>query len=388
MGESADIGSPKKILCIIFLFRRKTINKMGNKRPVTVLGAGYTGLTTAAELTLRGFKVDVIASDLGYRPPLTIVGTQSRRWPGSAISNTTFNNDDLLDRELSTIQRFVALTSQFEETGVRIIPALKVSRKEGQSWNKRPLDANRLKAASEVQRSLRMISYPAKVKKEDIDAFKAVGYKSVDETQVVRIETDKYFKYLINMITTAGGSVELGVSLTKEGVEKMKKTRHVVNCLGNNAGIIGGGKGEYYSNPGEVVIWKRCPKDFDFYIMDDDMDAGVMQMPDGSGLYLSTAAKAGPDQTKTTVSDCDKVCQALFGETLSLSNGDGWESWKTDRPMRKEGFNIQATKTAGTNFVQVENSGQGGAGVAASWACSAKAVDALTEQLGGNRWAA
>merc|ERR1712241_599761 len=211
--------------------------KMASSK-VTVLGAGYSGLTTAAELTLRGFKVDVIAPDLGYRPPLTIVGTQSRRWPGSAISNTTFNNDDLLDRELSTIQRFVALTSQFEETGVRIIPALKVSRKEGQTWNKRPLDANRLKAASEVQRSLRMISNPAKVKKEDIDAFKAVGYKSVDETQVVRIETDKYFKYLINMITTAGGSVELGVSLTKERVEKMKKTQHVVNCLGNNAGII------------------------------------------------------------------------------------------------------------------------------------------------------
>ena len=56
--------------------------------------------------------------------------------------------------------------------------------------------------------------------------------------------------------------------------------------------------------------------------------------------------------------------------------------------MRKEGFNIRATKTAGSNFIQVENSGQGGAGVAASWACSSKAVDALIEQLGGNRWAA
>ena len=44
---------------------------------VTVLGAGYSGLTTAAELTLRGFKVDVMAADLGYRPPLTIVGTQA-----------------------------------------------------------------------------------------------------------------------------------------------------------------------------------------------------------------------------------------------------------------------------------------------------------------------
>ena len=122
---------------------------------------------------------------LGYRPPLTIVGTQSRRWPGSATSNSTFDSDDLLDRELSTIQRFVALATQFKETGVKIIPALKVSRKEGQTWNKRPLDAARLRAASEVQRSLRMIASPSRVKKEDIEAFKAVGYKSVDETQVV-----------------------------------------------------------------------------------------------------------------------------------------------------------------------------------------------------------
>ena len=48
---------------------------MGRKS-ITVLGAGYTGLTTAAELTLRGFRVRVVAQDLGYRPPLTIVGTQ------------------------------------------------------------------------------------------------------------------------------------------------------------------------------------------------------------------------------------------------------------------------------------------------------------------------
>ena len=55
----------------------------------------------------------------------------------------------------------------------------------------------------------------------------------------VRIETNKYFKYLINMITSSGGSVELGTNLTKEEVEKLKKSGHVVNCLGNNAGIIG-----------------------------------------------------------------------------------------------------------------------------------------------------
>ena len=26
---------------------------------------------------------------------------------------------------------------------------------------------------------------------------------------------------------------------------------------------------------GEVVVWSRCPRDFHFYVMDDDNDAGV-----------------------------------------------------------------------------------------------------------------
>ena len=47
-----------------------------------------------------------------------------------------------------------------------------------------------------------------------------------------------------------------------------------------------------------------------------------MMMPDGR-LYLSTAAKAGPGQTRATLADCEGVCSALFGETLSLG-GDGW----------------------------------------------------------------
>ena len=79
--------------------------------------------------------------------------------------------------------------------------------------------------------------------------------------------------------------------MSPEDVQKLQKSHHVVNCLGMNAQKVGGSQGTYYSNPGEVVIWKRCPKDFDFYVMDDDFDAGVMQMPDGTGLYLSTAAK-------------------------------------------------------------------------------------------------
>jgi len=352
------------------------------KKTITVAGAGYTGLTTAAELSLRGFRVNVVAQDLGYRPPLTIVGTQSRRWPGSAISNQTFDNDDLLDKELQTISRFLALSSKQEDTGVAIIPALKVSRKANNTWNKRPLDDERLKAASEVQRSMRIISKPNTVDPEDIKAFLESGYKSVDETQVVRIETNKYFDFLLSLITASGGSIELGTRLNKQDLDKLKTSGHVVNCLANNAGTVGGSAGTYYSNPGEVVIWGRCPRDFDYYVMDDDKDAGVMMTRDGR-LYLSTAAEAGEGQTKRTVADCDGVCQALFGEKLSLSSGDGYQSWKTDRPMRKEGFNIGAKKSS-SGLISAENSGHGGAGVAASWACAALAVDNVVNILGRN----
>ena len=70
----------------------------------------------------------------------------------------------------------------------------------------------------------------------------------------------------------------MGTVLTSEDVDEMKKNTNVINCLGGNARKIGGADGDYYSNPGEVVIWKKCPRDFAFYIMDDDFDAGVMQV--------------------------------------------------------------------------------------------------------------
>ena len=50
--------------------------------------------------------------------------------------------------------------------------------------------------------------------------------------------------------------------------------------------------------------------------------------------------------------------------------------------MRKEGFNIGAKRSQPKGFIWVENSGHGGAGVAASWACASKAVEAFRTELG------
>ena len=85
---------------------------------------------------------------------------------------------------------------------------------------------------------MRIMATPQNVNKEDIEAFKANGYKSVDETQVVKIDTNKYFRFLINLITASGGTLELGTFLSKEEVEKLKKTKHVVNCLGKTLSTL------------------------------------------------------------------------------------------------------------------------------------------------------
>ena len=50
--------------------------------------------------------------------------------------------------------------------------------------------------------------------------------------------------------------------------------------------------------------------------------------------------------------------------------------------MRKEGFNIGARQSGGR--VSAENSGHGGAGVAASWACAALVTDCIVDIIGNN----
>ena len=80
---------------------------------------------------------------------------------------------------------------------------------------------------------MRMVSRPGAVEAEEVARFRAQGYRSVlyctalyctflyctvlyrsvDETQVVRIETNKYFSFLMNMITGAGGEHHATISI-------------------------------------------------------------------------------------------------------------------------------------------------------------------------------
>lgn len=336
---------------------------------VYVLGAGYSGLTAAAELAMNGDKVHVIAKDLGFMPPITIVGTQSRRWPGISVCNKTFTADDLNDREINTLDRFLALCNG-EKTGVKIIPGLKVSRKEGVWWNNRTFEGERLAKNRKTTNSMKLISSPPTVDPTVKEALQKAGYKSVDETPVLCVETKVYFNYLMSVIKEHNGTISFGNSLTKEAVEGMKG-KAIVNCLGANCKEIGGASGTHFDNAGEVVIFKDCPKPVPFYIIDDDTQCAVTQCPNGT-LYMSGAAqpklRGGWDQASTTktIQDADTLCQALFGHSMEV--GKISETWVGSRPAMEEGgFNVNFSKRSDGQLVGNLNA-VGGSGVAASWA--------------------
>lgn len=360
-----------------------------DKPRATVLGAGYVGLTTAAELALRGYKVRVVAHDFGMQPPVTICGTQSRRHPGIVNCNKDFDKDDLLDKELMSIHRFVSLAGK-EDTGVSVIPGIKVSRQEGKWWNARPLDADRKKRSTETQRQLDMAAAPHKVDPAVLERLRAVGYKSVDETTVVAVESRKYFEYLCNLIKERGGSICLGVKLDSKSVAATDSPI-VVNCLGMHAGSVGGAEGEYMTNPGEELIFLKSPKSFPFYIIDDDTNGTMIQSSSGA-LVLNSGAKpkhmlssqgTGPydlECSQQTIDDAELLIKAVFGDDVALKAEDACESWCTDRPMLATGFNVGAKKVS-DGKIEVQNSGHGGAGVTASWGTAIVAANALEAVL-------
>jgi len=359
------------------------IRKMAMDEKIIVLGAGYTGLTTAAELVQRKFNVQVIAKSFGHMPPLTIVGTQSRRWPGTAISNSLHDSDKLLKMELASIQRLLPLCHNTELTGVSVIPGLKVSKKANNTWNGRPIESiELLQKATKVQWDMHAISNPKNVDKNVIEKFKSVGYKSVSETQVIKIETEKYFKYLINTIHAGGGIVSFGDEINANDFHELQRKNHVINCLGINSHTVGNANGKYYSSRGEVVIINNCLENFDYYVIDDDNSSGVMQMPDGS-LYLSTGAEDGPDQTKNSINDCKLIFKALFGtdDIPTIVGKKGLTSWKTGRIMREGGFNYSSDDKNANGFVTTQNNGHGGAGVTASWATAELAVNNFLSKI-------
>lgn len=261
------------------------------------------------------------------------------------------------------MNRFLALAA-IPDAGVRCIPALKVSRGEGVIWNKHELGEEALKHAQEVQANAKMQAGPCDPAL--MNRLKAGGFKFVDETQVICVESDKYFKFLINIVKKNGGCIALGAGVAADEFTKVKP-KVVINCLGTAEN-----DGSITSNPGQCVLINQSPSRCPVYIIDDDKNAAIVECPDGS-LYLSSAAKPKGypngaydiECTQQTCDDCADICKAIFGKVFNA--GDVCESICSDRPTSSSGFTAGCVKEEDGKSI-ISNNGAAGAGVAASWA--------------------
>merc|ERR1712066_574601 len=231
-------------------------------------------------------------------------------------------------------------------------------------------EGERLAKNRRTNNSMKMICTPNTVDPSVKEALQKVGYKSVDETPVLCVETKVYFEYLLSVIKQHNGVVSFGHTLTKEAVDGLKG-KAIVNCLGASCKEVGGAEGTHYDTSGEVVIFKDCPKPVPFYVIDDDTQCAVTQCPNGS-LYLSGAAEPklmgawDQDSSAKTVRDTDMLCEALFGRAMDV--GQISETWVGSRPaMAEGGFNVDFTKRTDGKLFGNFNA-VAGSGVAASWA--------------------
>merc|ERR1712070_362330 len=126
----------------------------------------------------------------------------------------------------------------------------------------------------------------------------------------------------MGIVESHGGFFEMGVNISSAYIHSAK-AKAIVNCLGINS-PTGGADGAYQSSAGTCVLLKHCPADFSYYVMDDDVSAGVMQNRLDGSLYLSTGADPKPgfipddECTKQTVEDCKMISRALFGKEHSM----------------------------------------------------------------------
>lgn len=322
-----------------------------------------------------------------------------------SASTENFSQDDLCDRELRTIERFLPLVADPARTGVRVIPGVKVSRKPDVYWNVRTLPPGLKQRATETQRSMDLLLSATETPRADdrvVAALHAAGFASVDQAPVLMIESDVYFRFLLSIIKARGGTLCLGCkvrpgdystqapgpasSSSSSSTSTTTGANAVINCMGVAAASAGGAEGAYRNVRGEVLVFSRCPSPLPFYIIDDDKQSSLAQLPSGElylcGEPLPRRVPGGYDLecTLDSLAGAADMCKALWGAADAPTLSDVSESWALDRPTRAEGFNVGVRKGSGSGGAPllVDNSGHSGAGVAASWACAASVADALT----------
>ncbi|KAI8818528.1 D-amino-acid oxidase [Fimicolochytrium jonesii] len=349
--------------------------KQEPKIPVTVLGAGVTGLTTACILQNRGYQVTVVSRAFPGNPDVDPIYTSpaaGAHWRSYAA------NDDYRGQEWDelTFQTLLRLCS-VPGTGLMIAPGYEF-------WAEKP----------DVWQDPFFARFIPKYQRLEAEALPQ-GCKFGISYETVCINVPKYLPWLLDQFLYLGGKTEeRDVSHIDELFQGKHAANVVVNCTGFGARTLPGvADGHVYPTRGQIVQvfaphvrhtvtrLGTMHEDFTYIIPRDD---GIVVL---GGTYQADnhSLEADPKTADDIIERCLAICPELKPEGKSLEI----VAHKVGlRPTRVGGTRCEAEWREldnGRKVLLVHSYGHGGYGYQSSYGSAATVTKIVDSELAQQR---
>lgn len=314
-------------------------------KPITVIGAGVSGLTCAVRLLESGFPVSILTRE-------EIVETTSSVAAALWFPFRAYPLDKVIDWSVASLTRFQTLE---REPGSGIV----------------------LHTVAELYRG----EPPLPGWREKLEGFRVLSHGQVPqsfsggyEIAVPVIDSSRYLPYLL------GRAIELGAEVTRRELSDIPSLRSesdlVVNCSGTGARDLA-------DDPAVVPIrgqvLRVARSAFDRVVVDEGSAEAAYIVPRTDDCILGTTIEEGvwdrsPSErsTRDIVTRCAELDpRVLEAEILEARVGL--------RPGRHE-VRIEAVELDGLTVLH--NYGHGGSGFTLSWGCAEDVLRLVVESLG------
>jgi len=324
---------------------------------VLVIGAGVSGLTTAVCLAEAGARVAVQAE----LPP---------GWTTSAVAGAIWGPHlvgpaDRVDRwGLATLERLYELAGPDQPgTGVRLLGGRQVAGPDGFTEDLiGPLADVRPCGSGDLPE----------------------GYASGWRYTAPVISMPVYLDYLVDRLTTAGGTLETGITFgSPAGAAGRTAAKVLVNCTGTGAHGFARDPDVVPVRGQAVVVRNPGLSEFFIGLGRDGAAAGdglVYLFPHKSTVVLGGTQDTGSWSREPDPATAARIIARCAAVEPALRNAEVIAHKAGLRPTRPQ-VRLEAEDLEGGRTL-VHNYGHGGAGVTLSWGCAADAAALALAALG------
>ena len=321
---------------------------------IAVIGAGVSGLTCGVVLAERGFRVAILAQEIGQQ---TTSGAAAALWfpydvePADKVIPWALETyTDLLDLSddpgsgVSMIE-----LRQFCRTGEIQIPDWAIS------LGASVIPSSPSVMSSEVETSL---------------AVDSSFFKSGFALSVPLMDTTIYLAYLARRFLKANGEITNGSFEKLEDVPR--EFDLVINCAGIGARELVQDR-DLEPHRGQVAI---VPKIDDLpcaIVCDDPLMYAIPRTNDclfGGTNKVSDNLRVDPAATARIIEECSRVLDIENPQVLAERVGL--------RPYRKSGVRLERDRLR-DGRTAIHNYGHGGAGFTLSWGCAGDVIDLVAD---------